>query len=127
MGTRPLATGPRTTALARIISLAMEEVGMGRARLEETAEISHNRLAVLLRGERPMTVEELSRICGALGLRPARVMDAVEEAVREVEPLDPPDNPLVLAARTVHERPEHAATHQWDDVGEEPQTTPWDD
>lgn len=97
---------------------------MGRARLEEAAGISHNRLAVLLRGERPMTVEELSRICGALGLRPARVMDAVEEAVREV---GPPDNPLVLAARTVHERPEHAATHQWDDVGEESQTTPWDD
>jgi len=83
MGTRPLATGPRTAALADFISYAMEEVGMPRSRLEDVADISHNRLAVLLRGERPMTIEELSRICDAIGVRPSRVLDAVESAVNE--------------------------------------------
>lgn len=83
MGTRPLATGPRTAALAALISYAMEEVGMPRSRLEKVADISHNRLAVLLRGERPMTIEELSRICDALGVRPSRALDAVESAVNE--------------------------------------------
>jgi len=81
MGTRPLATGPRTAALADFISYAMEEVGVSRSRLEELADISHNRLAVLLRGERPMTIEELSRICDAIGMRPSRALDAVESAV----------------------------------------------
>ena len=81
MGSKPLATGPRSEALAAFIVYALEEAGMSRARLEERASISHNRLAVLLRGERPMTIEELIRICDALGIRPSRALDAVEEAM----------------------------------------------
>lgn len=83
MGSKPLATGPRSEALAAFIVYALEEAGMSRARLEERASISHNRLAVLLRGERPMTIEELIRICDALGIRPSRALDAVEEAIPE--------------------------------------------
>ena len=35
--------------------------------------------------------------------------------------------PLDAAARRVADRPEYAASRQWDDVGEEPQETPSDD
>ena len=134
MGTRPLATGPRTAALAAFISYAMEEVGMSRVQLEGVADISHNRLAVLLRGERPMTVEELSRICAALGMRPSRALDAVEEALEEPGEAAPAGVADLaawgVAAQVTDAGPleEADAVYGIDpDAGEESQETPWDD
>jgi transcriptional regulator with XRE-family HTH domain len=134
MGTRPLATGPRTAALAAFISYAMEEVGMSRVQLEGVADISHNRLAVLLRGERPMTVEELSRICAALGMRPSRALDAVEEALEEPGEAAPAGVADLaawgVAAQVTDADPleEADAVYGIDpDAGEESQETPWDD
>ena len=71
MGTKGLEVGPATITVIRITNRKIEESGLSRAHIEEAARISHNRLAVILRGERPITVDELVRICEAIGVSAA--------------------------------------------------------
>ena len=71
MGAKSLEVGPATLAVVALTNRAIEGAGLTRAHIEEAARISHNRLAVILRGERPPTVDELVRICEAVGVSAA--------------------------------------------------------
>lgn len=55
MGAKSLEVGPATLAVVALTNRAIEGAGLTRAHIEEAARISHNRLAVILRGERPPT------------------------------------------------------------------------
>ena len=82
MGTKSLEVGPATLAVVSLTNRAIEGAGLTRAHIEEAARISHNRLAVILRGERPPTVDELVRICEAVGVSAATILREAEETVR---------------------------------------------
>lgn len=112
--------------------------------------MSFTQLGRILAGEKVMTMDEFGAICAALGLDPEDVFrDAVESlaaheraGLRVVDggaghdgiatsgagaagpDAQEPAPPLDAAARRVADRPEYAAAHRWDDVGEEPQEAP---
>lgn len=82
MRAKSLEVGPATLAVVSLTNRAIEGAGLTRAHIEEAARISHNRLAVILRGERPPTVDELVRICEAVGVSAATILREAEETVR---------------------------------------------
>ena len=112
--------------------------------------MSFTQLGRILAGEKVMTMDEFGAICAALDLDPEDVFrDAVESVaahkragLRVVDGgagrdgiatsgagaagpgAQEPAPPLDAAARRVTDRPEYAAVHRWDDVGEEPQEAP---
>lgn len=100
MGTKSLEVGPATLAVVSLTNQAIEGAGLTRAHIEQRAGISHNRLAVILRGERPLTVDELVRICEVVGVSAATILREAEETVRATPPALPADvDPYTLAAQ----------------------------
>ena len=132
--------------LQRCVSAAFRaEIAAQRSSGKELASKvgrSQNYVATRLRDEKPFTLDDVEAICDELFVDdPERVIvDAVErfESVASTRPRvasggdatplrqmsagSPPSDVSLVAARTVGERPEHAAAHRWDDIGEEPQT-----
>lgn len=135
--------GPFGAQVARLLSDARNEAGLTLRALEEVVGVSNAQISRMLNGLKPMTVDEFSAICEALGLTPSAVLDEAQAALdgltsadsaplAPVTPLRPATAPSVpsppaltkAAARTVHHRPQWDATRQWDGVGEEPQDHP---
>lgn len=130
---------PLDFAVIEILGRNAQSVGMSQRGLASAADMTLNRVGILLRAAGPgPTIGEIGRLAAALGLTASAVVREAEEAVAggEVAVVDPspqtlasvhrlpaaePSIPLDLAARTVHHRPERDAMHQWDDVGEESQ------
>lgn len=112
----------------------METHGIsGRAMAVEVG-VGKDRMLGVLSDTKSMTTTELFVIAEALGLTASDVLRDAETRLsaggdptiplRQPSTAVPPPDVALLAARTVTDRPEHAAFHQWDDVGEEPQGTP---
>ena len=100
MGTKSLEVGPPTLAVLSVTNRRVVASGVRRATIEASAGISHNRLAVILRGDRPMTVDELVRICEAIGVSAAAVLREAEEMLSTAPPALPADvDPWALAAQ----------------------------
>lgn len=137
-------------AVARSLDEARARSGRSLRSLAPETPVSFTQLGRILAGEKVMTMDEFGAICVALGLDPEDVFrDAVESVtahervgLRAVDGgadrdgtatskagavgsgAEEPAPPLDVAARRVTDRPEYAAAHQWDDLGEEPQEAP---
>lgn len=81
MGRAALEVGNLTRQVVRILEEQRIKKGATRATLEDAASISHNRLGVILRCERPITIEETSSLCSALNLRLSEVIVDAEQAI----------------------------------------------
>ena len=86
-----MEVGPPTLAVLSVTNRSVVASGVRRATIEARAGISHNRLAVILRGDRPMTVDELVRICEAIGVSAAAVLREAEEMLSTAPPALPAD------------------------------------
>ena len=87
-----MEVGPPTLAVLSVTNRRVVASGVRRATTEARAGISHNRLAVILRGDRPMTVDELVRICEAIGVSAAAVLREAEEMLSTAPPTLPADD-----------------------------------
>lgn len=133
--------GPFGAQVARQLSDARNEAGLTLRALEEVVGVSNAQISRMLNGLKPMTVDEFSAICEALGLTPSTVLDEAQQALAgdlnteptlaPVTPLRPATTPSTpsppaldkAAARTIHHRPQWESTRQWDNIGEESQDT----
>lgn len=99
--------------------------------------VHFTQLGRLIKGVKPMTLDEFALICEALNVNPMRVLEATERSLKEQadERSKPADNVVdfpraqeenlpdftKLAARKVTNRPEWEATQALNDIGEESQ------
>lgn len=109
------------------LASAAARSGLGQAAIGQAADLSQNRVGIILRGETPpATIGEIYAISAALGINGLRIIQEAEEAVEEEERasfviIDGDSLPdfSQLAARTVSRRPGWDASQA--DAGEEPQ------
>ena len=86
MGSKSLAVGDYSRAVARALAVHLGDVGMSQAEVARRAGLSQTRTNLVLRAERAITVEETALICEAIGvsvsaiLREAERLVAVEQA-----------------------------------------------
>ncbi len=111
-----------------ILAARQKAAGVSQRRLAREAGMSLNRVGIIFRAEGPApTVGELAVIAEVLELQSSEIIREAERRLRGRVAGPQPDaqaataQPEPRAARTVGDRPEHAASRQWDDVGEESQ------
>lgn len=93
-----MPTGTRKGAdlgreVAAILRGQLARAGRTQTQLATAASISQSQISKLLRGERPIDVDQLDRMCAALGLSIERV---IEEADTQTEGRDIPWGALML-------------------------------
>lgn len=103
--------------------------------------VHFTQLGRLIKGVKPMTLDEFALICEALNVNPMRVLEATERSLKEQadersKPADVIDFPHTqeenlpdftkLAARKVTNRPEWEARRALDGIGEENQIDPYE-
>ena len=134
----PLVVTEIDVCLSTLLLRRLEASDMSQRELSRQSGVKLTRLGDVLRRGRGMTTGELERIAGALGCVPWQVLKEAEDLVvaerggraglrvvnggTDQDEAATPGIPLMgAAARGAADRPEHAATHRRDDVGEEPQ------
>ena len=78
MGTKALNADSFDEVAGRTILKMLDSAGMTQADLAEVTGISTSRLSRLLRGERPMLIQELNRIAEVLQLKGSELFDLIE-------------------------------------------------
>lgn len=131
MGRKSLTVGDFSRAVARALSEQAEYMGKSQAAIARETGISQNRVNLIMRAERAITVEETRIICEALGISVLSVLRDAEAMWTCDQPADVIDFPHTqeenlpdftkLAARKVTNRPEWEAIQALNDIGEESQ------
>lgn len=131
MGRKSLTVGDFSRAVARALSEQAEYMGKSQAAIARETGISQNRVNLIMRAERAITVEETRIICEALGISVLSVLRDAEAMWTRDQPADVIDFPHTqeenlpdftkLAARKVTNRPEWDAIQALNDIGEEAQ------
>ncbi|AYD89157.1 hypothetical protein D4740_07670 [Actinomyces sp. 2119] len=107
-----------------ILAARQKAAGVSQRRLAREAGMSLNRVGIIFRAEGPApTVGELAVIAEVLELQSSEIIREAERRLRSrgADPQTHGAQAQPRAARTVGDRPEHAASRQWGDVGEESQ------
>lgn len=132
MGRKSLTVGDFSRAVARALSEQAEYMGKSQAAIARETGISQNRVNLIMRAERAITVEETRIICEALGisvlsvLRDAEAMWTRDQHADNVVELPHTQEETLpdftkLAARRVTTRPEWEKRQALDSIGEESQ------
>jgi len=79
--------GPLTKEVAAIIRGRMARFNVNQTELAESVGISQSQLSKMVRGTRPIDIDQLESICDALGMG---IEDAIEEATTLLRNLDEP-------------------------------------
>ena len=73
--------GALSQAVAAILADAFAESGLSQRALGEAAGISQSQMSKYLRGERPMLIDDLDKVCFVLGLS---IVDVVGRALTSI-------------------------------------------
>ena len=105
MATGSKAVGEYGAEVARLLNARKGEVGISLRAMERACGVEQSQISRMLRGLKPMTVDEFMAICGVLSVTPSavlRVVDAhlgITRPPLQVEDLDVPDVDAAAALR----------------------------
>lgn len=86
-------------AVVELLQQLMKVSHVSAREVDRRVGLSHHRLSKVIRGESDLSVIELSLVCQALDLDPARVVRTAEAMVSPIEVLAPQQEPSHMIVR----------------------------